>query len=118
MRMITHLSKTDLDFENFIKSLEKYIALINWLECNQIKFKPDKFQALAVGKKPRIKTCFNLSRNKINCKIEVKLLGVTIDFEIKFNNHISNICKKASRQLNVLKMLGKYQHRLPLFHSF
>jgi hypothetical protein len=50
--------------------------------------------------------------NKIKCEKEVKLLGVAIDFELKFNSHISNICKKASRQLNVLKRLGKYLNNL------
>jgi hypothetical protein len=45
----------------------------------------------------------DLAGNQIKCEKEVKLLGVTIDFELKFNSHISNICKKASRQLNVLK---------------
>jgi hypothetical protein len=42
---------------------------------------------------------FDLAGNKIKCEKEVKLLGVTIDFELKFNSHISNICKKASRLL-------------------
>jgi len=32
--------------------------------------------------------------------------------ELKFNSHISNICKKAPRQLNVLKTSGKYLNRL------
>ena len=50
-----------------------------------------------------------------------KLLGVTIDFELKFNSHIANICKKASRQLNVLKRVGKYLNKLSkltIYHSF
>jgi hypothetical protein len=37
----------------------------------------------------------DLAGNKIKCEKEVKLLGVTIDFELKFNSHISNICKKS-----------------------
>jgi hypothetical protein len=37
----------------------------------------------------------HLAGNKIKCEKEVKLLGVTIDFELKFNSHISNICKKS-----------------------
>ena len=32
---------------------------------------------------------------------------MTIDCRLKFNTHISNICKKASKQLNVLKRIGK-----------
>lgn len=38
---------------------------------------------------------FNLAANKITCENEVKLLGVTTDFELKFNSHISNMCKKS-----------------------
>jgi hypothetical protein len=45
---------------------------------------------------------FNLNGINLSCEDEVKLLGVTIDFKLNFNTHISNICKKAARQLNVL----------------
>ena len=32
----------------------------------------------------------------------VKLLGATIDNELKFDEYISNVCKKAQRKLSVL----------------
>ena len=32
----------------------------------------------------------------------VKLLGITIDDNLKFDMHVENICKKASQQLNIL----------------
>ena len=38
----------------------------------------------------------------------VKLLGITIDNELKFDVHISNICKKAQRKLTILMRLKKY----------
>jgi hypothetical protein len=85
---------------------------------------PDKLQAIAVGKK----TCdenisFNLDGNIIKCDDEVKLLGVTFDFMLNFNFHISNICKKASQQLNhnVLKRIGLHLNRLSkltIYYSF
>jgi hypothetical protein len=51
---------------------------------------PDKFQALAIGKKSMDKNIvLDLAGYKIKCEKEVKLLGVTIDFELKFNSHIS-----------------------------
>jgi hypothetical protein len=53
--------------------------------------------------------------------IIVKLLGVTIDYELEFDKHISDICNKASRQLNVLKRIGKYLNklgRLTIYYSF
>ena len=49
------------------------------------------------------------------------LLGVTIDFQLNFDTHISNICKKASKQLNVLKRIGKYLcklGKLNVYYSF
>jgi hypothetical protein len=52
-----------------------------------------------------VKTHNNLNGNIIKTEDEVKLLGVTIDYELKFNSHITNICRKASRQLNVLKRI-------------
>jgi uncharacterized protein YpmS len=58
-----------------------------------MKANPDEFQAIAIGNKSKngdIK--FNLDGNEILCENEVKLLGVTIDCQLKFNTHISEIC--------------------------
>ena len=69
------------------------MALREWFSCNQMKANPDKCQALAIGKKSMgTNIAFELAGNKIRCENEAKLLGVIIDFEFKFNSHISNIC--------------------------
>ena len=39
---------------------------------------------------------------------KVDLLGVAIDDQLKFESHISEICRKAAGQLNALKRLGSY----------
>jgi hypothetical protein len=45
----------------------------------------------AIGKKTQSKNIsFNLNGNIIKTEDEVKLLGVTIDYELKFNNYIEN----------------------------
>ena len=36
----------------------------------------------------------------------MKLLGVTLDYRLDFDPHISNLCKKTAKQLNVLKRLN------------
>ena len=117
------LSYANRDIDTVISTLEKdSLALIEWFSSNQMKANPEKFQALAIGEKTMGKNItFDLAGNKIKCEKEVKLLGITIDFELNFNTHISNICKKASRQLNVLKRLGKYLNKLgklTIYHSF
>ena len=44
----------------------------------------------------------------INSEETVKLLGVTLDYRLDFDSHISNICKKAATQLKVLQRLKSF----------
>ena len=87
-----------------------------------MKAYPDKFQAIAVGKRTKDENItLNLDNNTIHCEDHVKLLGVTIDFKLSCDLHISNVCKKASRQLNVLKRIGRNLCRLGklnIYYSF
>ena len=49
------------------------------------------------------------------------LLGVSIDSELNFENHISNICNKVSKKLNVLGRIAGYvtfEKRRMLFKAF
>jgi hypothetical protein len=98
------------------------LSLINWFHNNKMKANPDKFQAISIGKKSRdLNLTFQLRDTTINTESEVKLLGVTIDFQLNFDSHISDICKKAAKQLNVLKRIGHNLTRLSkitIYHSF
>jgi hypothetical protein len=83
---------------------------------------PDKFQVLAVGKKTYEKRpTINIKKIELTCEDSVKLLGTEIDYRLNFDTHISTICRKASQQLNIIKRLGPYLHRLnklTIFHTF
>ena len=51
----------------------------------------------------------------------MKLLGVDIDYQLNFDQHISNLCRKAGQQLNVLKRFSPFLSRLnklTIFHTF
>jgi hypothetical protein len=91
------LAHADDNIDKVVEHLGKdSLALIEWFSCNQMKANPDKCQALAIGKNSMdTNIVFDLAGNKIKCENEAKLLGVIIDFELKFNSHISNICKKS-----------------------
>ena len=39
---------------------------------------------------------------------EEKLLGITLDSELKFENHITDICNKASQKMHVLSKITSY----------
>ena len=108
------LSYSDTNINTVVKTLENdSINLIDWFSKNLMKANPDKFQAIAIGPKTnKHKLSFYLKGNKITCKENVKLLGITVDSHLNFDKHISEICKKASQQLNILKRIGKYLNRL------
>ena len=94
------LSKSDNTLETVIESLEEDSrSLMSWFAF-KMQANPDKFQAIAIGNKTHKQNIvFDLNGSKINCNDEVKLLGITINFKLDFNKHISKICKKAARQL-------------------
>ena len=72
-----------------------------------MKANPDKLQAICIGKKAHDNIeSFQIGQTNIKCEENVTLLGINIDFMLKFDNHVSEICKKASKQLAILKRLG------------
>ena len=117
------LSYVSEDVNNLVNVLEKDSkSLIEWFNLNKMQANPDKFQAMAIGKKTISENIsFNFDSVVIKPDQEIKLLGVDIDYLLNFNTHISNICRKASRQLNVLKRIGKHLcklGKLTIYHSF
>ena len=62
-----------------------------------------KIQAIFLGKRGHadFKT-FTIQGNTIKCEDSDKLLRVTIDYLLNFDLHISDMCKTAARQINVL----------------
>ena len=62
-----------------------------------------------------------LNGTEIKCEDSVKLLGVTIDYLLNFDLHVSNICKKAARQIDVLLRLSKFltiETKILIYKSF
>ena len=58
---------------------------------------------------------------EIKCEKIVKLLGIDIDYQLNFDNHISDLYRKTGQQLNVFKRLSPYLsklNKLTIFHTF
>jgi hypothetical protein len=98
------LSYEGHNLDQLITVLERdSLTLIDWFTENQMKANPDKFQAIAIGKKSKNENIsFNLNGNIIKCEDEVKLLGVTIDFELNFNTHFLSC--------NIMLNIGKNKY--------
>ena len=104
------LSFSHPDFVTLLTVLEQESrVLIDWFSRNCMKANPEKFQAFAVGVKTYgEKPTFKIGEKEIECEKMVKLLVVEIDYLLTFDTQVSNMCKKASQQINVLKRIGKY----------
>ena len=50
----------------------------------------------------------NVGETQVWEKNQVKLLGITIDNELKFDDHITKICRKANSKLSALSRLARY----------
>lgn len=84
-------------------------SAITWFRSNHMKANPEKFQAIVLSRRsgnnsPRLE--FNIDGAVIKPEQCVKLLGVMLDEKLTFNNHISNICKKTSKQVGALRRIA------------
>ena len=70
----------------------------------------DKFQAILVKKSRKMKDFYalNISNQTINFESCIKLLEIEIDNTLSFDKNISNLCKKASNELNMIGRIQKY----------
>ena len=118
----SYIEKVDYSDDNtlafFSKSLPDLVRVseneadsaLSWLEQNEMIANPRKFHALFV-KKDQINTCcisLDFQGHSIKSKETFKLLGVTLDYKLNFDPYLSNLCKKATAQLNVLKRLKSF----------
>ena len=69
-----------------------------------MKPNPDKYQAMVLGK-TEDKLNFKLANIDIKTTEKTCLLGVVLDNELKFDDHISSICRKVSAQISALNRL-------------
>ena len=49
-----------------------------------------------------------VDREIIDCSNSVKLLGITIDTKLNFNEHVTKICKKVSSKFQALASISNF----------
>ena len=79
--------------------------LFRWFKNNHLKANPGKSHILLSSKKPEIVSVDGIS---IAASSHEKLLGVIIDSELKFENHITEICLKVSKKINALCRISSF----------
>ena len=87
------------------KILQTSNVMLNWFKENYLQANPSKFQFIVFDKR-NMSRSIQLDDHVLMSEKCVKLLGVNIDSNLNFSNHISIMCKKAGKQLNVLARLS------------
>ena len=88
------------NIDNVIASLEQVSdALFNWFKNNRLKNNVDKCHVLVSTNKPVGIKVGDYTIDNSECE---KLLGVKIDANLNFDDHISDLCNKASRKISAL----------------
>ena len=82
--------------------------VLDWFKINSMTANPGKFQFKVLGVKNIAPFNLNVNGKIIPSSNEVKLLGITIDNQLKFKKHIEELCKKSSYKLNALRRIRGY----------
>ena len=83
---------------------------VDWFNKNSMIVNPNKFQALIVNRSNNSQNSYEIQikNHSIKSDENVKLLGINIDNKLIFDEHVSQLCKKASAQLNAICRLSKF----------
>ena len=97
---------TSHDIQTTINTLQDSSAkLFDWFSKNSMKANADKCHPLL---SENIKDVACIDHIQIENNTSDKLLGVTIDSDLKFDIHVNDLCKKAIQKLNALARISGY----------
>ena len=107
------LSTTADNIDHVMLNLKHESELaVKWFMENQMIVNPDKFQAMVLQNSRNSKNYetvkLKIESVKIETKNGVKMLEIIIDNKPNFEEHISELCKKAFMQLNAISRLQRF----------
>ena len=81
--------------------------LMKWFDDNGLKLNEGKCKLLILSSR-NIDVSIKIGNATIRNTNSEKLLGITIDSKLTFNEHVKNLCQKASQKLHALARIANY----------
>ena len=99
--------------QNDIKTILKdlgydMVNLLRWFKENSMEANPKRFQFMILGKTSRQPVTLNINQIKVKESQKVLLLGLTIDNQLTFNDHVGLLRSIANYKLHALRRIRKY----------
>ena len=98
--------KIKSDLNNLKKWSVRNRIFINTEKTKAMLVKGKRLKKKLVPDQPQFEVCLNGTR--VDEVSSHKLLGVIIDTNLNFNDHIDNLCKKLSKRIGLLRHICKY----------
>ena len=111
---IENNEKLKYAIDNMITKIEK------WYTFNKLKININKTKIVNFNSRKYSNIHLQINNISIQNEIEYKYLGIIIDKDINFKNHIVNINNKLSKILYSISRLSKYIKKKPIiiiYHS-
>ena len=100
------------DIMSLLKTLEcETYTVLNWFTFNEMKSNSDKCHLIVASPKKRdyvSKSFIYLDNELLESEDLVKLLGVYIDKDLNFNEHVTRLLKKGNQKLHALMRISKF----------
>ena len=81
---------------------------LSWFRDNHMAANPGIFQIMFLGTREQPKLILEINNKVIPLTNKVKLLGVIIDSQLKFDEHIKALCQKANRKVSAFSRVAPY----------
>ena len=96
----------DQHCDNLINNMELTVEnIFGWFEFNNLKANASKCHSFS---SPHQHTLININGSVIKSSNSEKLLGITIDSDFTFEEHINKLWRKASQKLHALSRISQY----------
>ena len=83
-------------------------VLLEWCKNNGLKANPDKFHLILSN--PGEKNYIEIENFLVKENKSEKLLGITIDNKLSFDDHVSSLCQKASQKIHALSRVASFMN--------
>ena len=117
------VSRSSPDVNVILSNLKSDCQIsLKWFDDNGMKANPSKFKFMIMSSENIEPQILTISDDVcLQSQTDVKVLGITVDYRLTFNEHIRICTLKAARQLNALSRISKYldtKSKSVLYHSF
>ena len=94
------------DISSVVSELQRIAKnIFNWCRNNHVKANPGKYHVILSSITQSEILFVNIS---IASSLSEKLLGITSDSELKYEEHINKICNIVNKKLNALHRIGSH----------